>query len=561
MPARLLGIFGATALVASTSLFSTAHAQADRVEPAAALIQPWESGEQPGVAVALSIDGEIIFAQGAGLANLEHERPITPDTPFQVASVSKQFTTFATLLLVSDGTLALEDDVRRLIPELDHLPYPITVAHLIDHASGLREIANLTAMSGLLNDDIRTQDLILDLIYRQRGVNFEAGTDTAYNNSGYILLAEIVTRVSGQSFQDFTQERIFTPLGMTNTRFPENRNQVIPGRAESYYPTGDGFNRVIAANGHYGSTGLYTTANDLLLWAENFRTGTVGNDDVFEMMEERFTAPNGAYSTFARGQEYRVYNGLETWSHGGQDAGFRSFLLRVPEHDFALSIVSNRTDFDTAALAFALVDTYLADVDDYVPAQTADWAVADQSTLRSFEGNYEIYPGLIMSFAAMDDGLGFRMGVEDSTEFVPLPQVGERRFMLNSARDISVEFAPIEGDRSPGVDYVIGLNGRLPGERIYLPSLPDGHSNLGDFVGVYESDEVATAYAVTLTDGQLTVTHVRTGSFPLVPMMPDVFTGAESALHKLEFHRDETGEVIGFLASTQIAHDVEFVRR
>lgn len=325
------------------------------------IVQPWVSEDAPGIAVAVSQGGRVVFARGAGMANLEHDQQITPNSVFQAASVSKQFTAFATLLLVSEGKVNLDEDIRTYIPELAEHPKTITVRHLLNHTGGLREISTLTVMAGWLDDDIRTQEQVLELITRQRGVNFEAGAEVEYSNTGYILLSEIVARVAGKPFEQFIEERIFTPLEMNNTHFPASRNDLIPGRADSYYLSDDGFKNIISAGERKGSTGLYTTALDLLKWTENFQTKKVGNAIVFALMAERAAAINGDIATFAKGQEQRAYNGLETWSHGGRDVGYRSFVLRIPEENFALSILSNRTDFDTAEMAFALVDVFLAD--------------------------------------------------------------------------------------------------------------------------------------------------------------------------------------------------------
>ena len=214
-----LPITAATSLVLGLSLMgctAPTPSEAPWEQSAQAIIEPWVSTDAPGVSVAVSIDGEVVFARGAGMANLEHELALTPESVFQVASVSKQFTAFAALLLVSEGKVGLDVDIRTYIPELALPPQTITVRHLLDHTGGLREQGTLTAMAGWLDDDIRTREQVLEMITRQRGVNFEAGAEVEYSNTGYILLAEIVARVSETAFEDFAASRIFEPLGMTD---------------------------------------------------------------------------------------------------------------------------------------------------------------------------------------------------------------------------------------------------------------------------------------------------------------------------------------------------------
>ena len=199
-----------TACVATTestpSELSTLTQRADQV------LAPWISDDAPGVTVAVSLNDEIIYARGAGMANLEHRLPLTPTSVFQVASVSKQITAFGVLLLVADGDVALDADVRTYVPDFPRTETVITVRHLLDHTSGLRERNTLAEMAGWMPDDIRTEAQMRELVKRQAGVNFLAGDEIEYSNTGYALLAEIIEQVSGETFQTFTKARIFDPL-------------------------------------------------------------------------------------------------------------------------------------------------------------------------------------------------------------------------------------------------------------------------------------------------------------------------------------------------------------
>lgn len=552
-------------ITAATSLvlmgcISPPPVEAPWEQSAQAIIEPWVSTDAPGISVAVSIDGEVVFARGAGMANLEHELALTPESVFQVASVSKQFTAFATLLLVSEGEIGLAEDIRSYIPELAPAPQTITVRHLLDHTGGLREQGTLTAMAGWLDDDIRTREQVLEMITRQRGVNFDAGAEIEYSNTGYILLAEIVARVSKVSFEEFATSRIFEPLGMADTRFIASRNTLIPGRAASYYPSEDGFSNVVAAGEIMGSTGLYTSALDLLKWAENFETHQVGDDFVFDQMALRSVALNGDTATFARGQELRPYNGLQTWSHGGRDAGYRSFVLRVPEESFALSIVSNRTDFDTAKMAFALVDAFLADAPNYLLEADPVWEAASPAELASYAGNYEVYPGVIFTVAAGEEGLTFAPLGTPAGEGQVIPQIGPRAFELSPEADISLVFESPENGRSERFDYQIGLHGALSGQRIDLADFDPDMVDFSDYVGRYRSAELGTSYELTLEDGVLIAKQTRRPEFALTPYQDDVFAGLSGPLQKVEFIRDGTGAITGMLASAPLAERVVFER-
>lgn len=521
------------------------------------LIAPWMTDDAPGVAVAVSLNDEVVFARGAGLANLEHSVPITPKSVFQVASVSKQITAFATLMLASDGIIDLDADIRTYLPDLPRTDPIITVRHLLDHTSGLRERNTLAEMAGWLADDIRTEPQLRALVKRQAGVNFPAGSKIEYSNTGYALLAEIVEQVSGQSFQAFTKTRIFDPLDMRHTQFPDTRNTLIPGRAASYYPSQDGFKNIIAANETIGSTGLYTTSLDLLKWAENFDTQTIGDTAVFDAMAERFQAANGEESTFAKGQELRIYKGLQTWSHGGTDAGYRSFLLRIPSRSLNISVISNRTDFDKAAFAFQLADAFLVDDEDKTAAQERDWAAATGDALAAYAGTYEVFPGVIFDLRAEQGSLTFAFRGAPRGALEPLEQIGPREFLLNAVPERSLIFdAPVDG-KSEMLQYQIGMDGKLPAPRVELLPFDAGTLDLTDYVGRCVSPELQTSYDLKIVDDTLMASHARHPDFILTPYQPDTFAG-EGPLQKLEFERSADGQIAGVYASAPLAERIWF---
>jgi CubicO group peptidase (beta-lactamase class C family) len=522
------------------------------------LLDAWEASDAPGVAVSIMKDGEIVFSSGEGLANLEHNVPITPNTVFRVASVSKQFTAFSVLLLVSEGQLSLDDDIRTYFPELADTGEVITVRHLLDHLSGLREVGVLTAIAGWLEDDIRTRDQVMKLLLRQDDLNFKPGEHFSYSNSGYFLLAELVEKVSGQSFSEFTQTRIFDPLGMSQTRFHTDRNMLVSGKATSYNPTGEGYAPILLLSENVGSAGLLTTTEDLLKWADNFQNQTVGDDSVFSMMAKRVSADDGVPAVFGRGQEQRTYNGLDTWSHGGRNGGFRSFVLRAPQEDFALSIISNRSDFDTAKLAYALVDTFLAESENYEPEAEEVWTPATPTELLGYVGTYELYPGTIFDLTVQDGQLHFSM--LNSPDASPVPQTGEHQFVLNPNSDLFLEFEMDENGKASGVYYRIGLHGRLIAKRVELETFDANDVVLDGFAGTYFSDELATFYELEVQDGALIAVHARAADITLEAYQQDTFMSPGGQLQKVEFLRDEAGRVTGFEASAPLVDEVVFQR-
>lgn len=532
--------------------------ETSRLEAAEALLERWRGGAGPGLAVSVLRDGETVFSAGAGLANLEYAVPIGPDTPVHAASVSKQFTAFSIMLLADDGLLALDDDIRTYLPGLHARPETVTIRHLLDHMGGYREQSTLFGMAGWRGDDVTTQAQQWRLLARQRGANFQAGAHMEYSNTGYAMLARIVERVSGLSFEEFTRTRIFDPLGMDATRFYTDPSRPLPGRAWSYAPDGDGYAFQPFNYQLVGSTGLQTSTADLLLWAENFETRSIGSDAVFAMMAERATAGDGQASTFARGQERRTFHGLDTWSHGGRDAGFRAFLLRVPEAHFAVSVLANRSDIDAAEIAFAMFDVFLADAPGYEAEPLPVWEPATPGQLAAYSGDYEIFPGLI--FTISTDGEGLFFAPRGSGQGSPMPQIGEHVFSLNPGLNIAVEFVVDPEGAVTAFNYVIGLNGSIPAPRIELAPFDAEGLDLSVYTGRYYSEELVAEYEVSLEDGVLRATHLRLPVIELSPYQSDIFAGDSSSVRKVEFVRGPDGTVIGCRISGALANDVGFAR-
>ena len=324
------------------------------------LFEQWHRPDSPGAAVLVLQDGEAVHAKGYGMANLEHGVPIRTTSVFDIASVSKQFGAFALALLEADGLLSVDDEVHRYIPELPDFGRPITLRHLVHHTSGIRDWPGTLSMAGWDYQDVLSFEQILRMAFHQKDLNFDPGSEYAYSNTGYNLMAETVARVSGVSFREFCQERIFGPLGMTRTHFHDDHTEVVRDRADSYRPApGGGYRFVNNSLTALASSSLFTTVEDLARWVENFESPVVGGPEVVARMHERGVLNEGDTIPYAWGQSTRRYRGLETWSHTGSWAGYRTALLRFPEQRFAVVILANTSNMNPARLANEIADLYL----------------------------------------------------------------------------------------------------------------------------------------------------------------------------------------------------------
>jgi CubicO group peptidase (beta-lactamase class C family) len=340
-----------------------ADADRERSTRVDTLFRAWDRHDSLGAAVLVMRNGQVVHARGYGMANLEHGVPIGTGTVFDVASVSKQFAAFAIAVMADEGALDLDDDVRRHIPELPDFGHTIRIRHLVHHTSGLRDWPGTLRIAGWDFMDVVSYQQILAMAFHQRELNFPPGSEHAYSNTGYNLMAEIVARVTDSSFRDWTHERIFQPLGMTRTHFHDDWTEIVSGRAESYRPAGDGsFRRVVSSLTAVGSSSLFTTVEDLARWIRNFDDPVVGNDHVLARMTERGVLTGGDTIAYAFGLGVGDLRGATTLSHGGAWAGYRSTFLLLPEHALAVVVLGNSADVDAGPLGRRIAEIYLDDV-------------------------------------------------------------------------------------------------------------------------------------------------------------------------------------------------------
>jgi CubicO group peptidase (beta-lactamase class C family) len=326
------------------------------------LFQPWSRSDAPGCAVAVTKDGQTLLERGYGMADLEQGVAIRPQTVFNIASTSKQFTTTAILLLAQDGRLSLDDDVRKYVPELRDFGAVITIRQLAHHTGGLRDYLTMLVLAGWNWVDDLPVERMLDITNRRKTLVSAPGSKFVYSNTGYVLMAMIVERVSGQSFGSFTRERIFTPLGMHHTRFYDDRRMIVPQRALGYVKLpGGGFGAWRPSYTIVGDGGLLTTLQDLASWERNFSAPRLGSNpgQLVEELLQPGRLTDGSSTEYGLGVDLGEYRGLQTFHHGGGVLGYSSFMLHVPAERFGAHILCNAGNLPVEELSHALADIYL----------------------------------------------------------------------------------------------------------------------------------------------------------------------------------------------------------
>ncbi|HEV3049629.1 MAG TPA: serine hydrolase, partial [Longimicrobium sp.] len=508
----------------------------------------------PGAAVLVFRGDQQLFARGYGLADLESGAPIPPGTIFHVASVSKQFTAFAVAMLAAQGRLSLDDDVRQHLSELPDFGQRITLRHLLNHTSGLRDQWSLWVLAGGLGDDVIRQDDLLRLIYRQRELNFPPGTRHMYSNTGYTLLAEVVERVAGQDFGPWMKTNVFEPLEMRSTQVYENHRRIVPGRAYSYRRAGDGWEKAVLSYANNGATSVFTTTEDLARWLRNYGHSRVGGARATAMMRERGVLAGGDTIPYALGVIVDRHRGLDRLSHGGADAGYRASVSYYPALDAGVVVLANTATIDADDVAQAVAEAFFAaEMQPAAPTAASASAAAesvpdepevavDAAVLDRYVGEWAIEGGPVVRIERQDGRLSMSSGGERRE----MRTLSDSTFRMNDEQGgVHLTF---HREADGGVRRATARQGARNMAVTRAPAPPA--DQMRAYTGRYYSPELETVYTVVLQDGRLLARHRRHGDVSLTPREADLFRGGESWLAEVRFERGADGAVTGMRVSS-----------
>jgi CubicO group peptidase (beta-lactamase class C family) len=529
---------------------TAAQVPANQIQPEVDRIFARWTKDTPGCAVGADVNGTAVVRAAYGMADLEHDVPITLDTIFEAGSVSKQFTAAAVLLLEQDGKLSLDDKVRKYIPELPDVAAGITIRQMLNHTAGLREWASLVSIAGWPRTTrVYTQAYILDLISRQRMLNFEPGTQWSYSNTGYNLAAILVGRVSGMSFADFTKTRIFDPLGMRNTSWRDDHNRIVKRRAIAYSGQSGRFSTLMPFGDDYGNGGLLTTVGDLLKWNANFANPVVGGASFVAALERRGRLNDGRENEYALGLYVRTRGGHRVIDHSGGTGGYSAHLVRYPDDHLSVAVMCNINPGPSSFGVQAIADLLLP------PQPTRDLP----SSLPLAPGEGSRFSGLyrslkpdsvtasrpvsVVTISAEANGLV-------SSNFGPLLRLSDTRFAAEP-RGVVFEFETgvrlRVADRLGASDTYERVDPWRPGLQGFTP-----------LVGSYTSDELQVTVSLALEGDRLLMRRGPGRVETLTPVFSDGFSFAQGWL---VVRRDSSGRVTGFSVDQEGVWDLRFSRQ
>lgn len=558
---RRTGLLAATGVALAPGILAATPAPAqkttNKLESAIdALFHEQVAPGEPGAAIGLYRQGRVLFAKGYGMADLDSGIAMAPQTQFNVASVSKQFTAFAIALLAHEGRLDLDADVRSYLPWVPDFGRLITVRQLVHHTNGLRDEYILLEVAGRDTRDVFTQRQVLELVKRQRKLNFEPGTAHSYNNTGYSLLAEIVAVVSGQSLRKFTSERMFTPLGMQHTFFGDDAEEVVPRRATSYEkPQDGGWQRTLLTTESVGHSGLITNVNDFALWSDNFFRPRVGDRALIDLVCKSGTLRDGRSVNYAFGLTPTKIHGRRIVSHSGGDGSFTTYFTFYPDDDLGVAVLANRR-LDVGGLAHSAAEIFLSGKSPQASKKTASKpGVLGKTLLERLPGIYVHPTAPSVTLERRGDTLYGWFGVDPAAAVVV---DADGTFKVGPWSHFRVS-----ASNGNAIDTLENIYGISMQPRLFKRVQPETVVDLSSYVGDYYSDELEAKYRITAENGELALRHLwRPKDIMLVPVTRQHFNARDCwAPHAVTFERNASGEVVAARMSGARADNMYFERR
>jgi CubicO group peptidase (beta-lactamase class C family) len=494
----------------------------------------------PGCAVGVSVGGKVTVANAYGMADLEHDVPNRPDTIFEGGSLAKQFTAAAVLLLARDGKLNLDDPVRKYIPELPDYGAPLTIRHMLNHTSGLRDWGSVAGIGGWPRTTrAYTHAHVLDILARQRALNFPSGTRYSYSNSGYNLAAILVSRVSGMPFAEFSQQRIFGPLGMARTSWRDDHRRVVKDRAVAYSDEGGRYRTLMPFEDVHGNGGLLTTVGDLLTWNHNFTSHVIGDAEFVRQQESAGRFNDGRAHGYALGLMVGTRHGLREVSHSGSTAGYRAHLTRFPERNLSVAVLCNVSSGNATQYTNAVAELFLAGHIKPMPPvkATHQMTAADAEAATGMFRN--TVTGEAITVTKADDGV--------RVDRAPYVSTSGRRFVNQGggAWEVGADRSARLTDQYGSVDTF---------EQV-TPVKPSA-SELMELVGTYVSEDAETTLVASVEEGALVLKRRPDTAVRLTPTYKDAFTGS---LGTVVFRRG--GKTLELSVVQDRVWDMRFSRR
>lgn len=517
-----------------------------------ALFAKYDRAGSPGAAVGIMRGGAVILAKGYGEASVEHGVPITPRTVFRIASVTKQFTVAAVLMLAHEGKLELDDQPQKYLPDLPALPKPVTIDQMMRNNSGWPDFLELLRLGGSNLDRPGRMEELTGAINRNKHLNFEPGSRFLYSNTNFLLLGLIAEKVSGKPLPEFLKERIFAPLGMTGTALTIDPDTVVPGLATAYLENADGsFRRARQGYPVAGEGGMTSTVEDLLIWANHYRHPVLQPTDLWADLADQQPLSGGVLNPYCRGLARGTLRGLPTIGHGGLWPGYRTEFLRLPDADLDVVVIANLASLDPHRLGRAVAAEALLGDRRLQPAHAIDLAHVERYT-----GTYVNEAELTLFGLAVKNG-----EVILNQGGVPMEMIARGDGWLEADRGV-FEFA-LRLPATPGqpIDVDLGAGRIFP-----FRKLDPRDAVPADIAGTYHSADTGATWRMDGERIDVSGPYVAsTAPWPLKGVARDVVEiemsyGWVTITQLAHLDRDAQGKPTGLTVSTARIKNMRFTK-
>jgi len=456
----------------------------------------WNTDASPGGALGIIKDNELIYAKGYGLANMEYNIPNSATSVFRIASTSKQFTAACIVLLAEKGKLSLDDTLKSLFPDFPEYASKITIRHLLNHTSGIRDYLQLSYLKGLGDDDFYADENIMKWLVNQSDLNFAPGEEHLYSNSGYWLLGQIVNKVTGINMAEFAKTALFEPLKMNNTHFHNDHTRIVKNRASGYLPAGSGKYKIsMTMLDMIGDGGIFTTINDIKKWDDAYYESSVLSKEFWSVMTQQGVLNNGEVIDYASGLMISKYKGLKTIRHGGAFVGYRAEVLRFPEQKLSIAIFANRGDANPSRMANEVADIVLKNQLLEEPVSTAERVKIEvpktEFLLPQLVGDYEIEAGVVLSLSLKNDALNVLQSWDKSS--YPVSKVSGNTFQIQGNEDLRFTFKNLKDGFTETLSILQRGRETIAARK---KAIDISGINLADYTGSYFSQELDVNYTI-----------------------------------------------------------------
>ena len=497
-----------------------------------ALIPTQVNDTTPGLVIGVVQKGELIFSKGYGLANLSYDIPNDPKMVYNIGSVSKQFLGYAFAILHINGAIHMDDPVNKYLEDWPEFEHTVTLRHLLSHTSGYREAYTMSNLAGrIIGVDRLSREECLEVVRRQPQLEFIPGSRFTYNSTAWVILAEVLKKVTGQPADEWVANNILLPLDMDDTQIESYVGEVILNTAESYsYDKEQGYINQESNRAIFGAAEVYTNIPDLVKWINHYRNAAIGGKAANDLFLDPFILNDGSSSEYALGINSSSYRGLKRYRHTGGHESFLTQLSYYPDHDLGIIAISNfghRGWLATTEIAQLLLEEFMTST-----------AIKEGQQINISIEKLERFAGLYLA-STFNKTLDLTMSENSltlggSTKLIPISQ---NTFRIDG-RDGQIQIEHLSNEKTQ-LTVIDGTKEIYTRVEDWTPNEAD----LTNFVGDYWSGELETVYHLVIKDEKLTINHRWLGAITLVPVTRDLFKTQWG--YNVKFVRNKKGELSG----------------